>query len=147
MRMCGLEHLSSIQRMTTDHALIRALVERWRPETNTFRLPCGEATVTLKDVAYIYGLPIDVPVVTSKTLHSTKQTAEICMDLLGMEPVAKRDSICTRLNFSSMKENFKGNKKKKKQNKVEEKYNIRAYLFCLVGGQIVSNSCGTSASV
>ena len=88
--MCGLEHLSSIEQMTIDYALIRALVERWRPETNTFHLPCGEATVTLEDVAYIYGLPIDGPTVTRKTLHSTKQTAEICMDLLGMEPVPKR---------------------------------------------------------
>ena len=131
--------------MTIDHAVIKALVERWRPETNTFHLPCGEATITLEDVAYIYGLPIDGPPVTGKTLHSTKQTAEICMELLGMEPVPNRDSIGTRLNFSWMKNNFKGNKKKKKQHEFEEKCNTRAYLFCLVGGQIIGNSCGTSA--
>ncbi|RWR73222.1 serine/threonine-protein phosphatase 7 long form-like protein [Cinnamomum micranthum f. kanehirae] len=141
--MCGLEHLSSIEYMTIDHALIRALVERWRPETNTLHLPCGKATVTLEDVAYIYGLPIDGPAVTGNTLHSTKQTVEICMDLLGMEPVLKRDSIGSRLNFSWMKEYFKGNKKKRKHHEVEEKCNTRAYLFCLVGGQIVGNSCGT----
>nr|XP_043616030.1 uncharacterized protein LOC122587942 [Erigeron canadensis] len=47
-----------------DHSLINALVERWRPKTNTFHLPVGEATVTLQDVLVIWGLPIQGPAVT-----------------------------------------------------------------------------------
>ncbi|XP_062185932.1 serine/threonine-protein phosphatase 7 long form homolog [Phragmites australis] len=42
-----------------DNAALTALVDRWRPETHTFHLPCGELTVTLQDVAMILGLPID----------------------------------------------------------------------------------------
>nr|XP_043639165.1 serine/threonine-protein phosphatase 7 long form homolog [Erigeron canadensis] len=49
-----------------DHPLITALVERWRPETNTFHFPIGEVTVTLHDVQVIWGLPIDGPAVTGK---------------------------------------------------------------------------------
>ena len=60
----------------------------------------AKTSVTLEDVEYIYGLSIDGPAVTGKILHSTKQTTEICMDLLGMEPVPKRDSISTQINFS-----------------------------------------------
>ena len=41
-----------------DRSLLTALVDRWRPETHTFHLPCGEMTPTLQDVAYLLGLPI-----------------------------------------------------------------------------------------
>ena len=36
-----------------DRSLLTALVDRWRPETHTFHLPCGEMTPTLQDVAYL----------------------------------------------------------------------------------------------
>jgi hypothetical protein len=45
---------------------IIAMVDRWRLETHSFRLPCGEMTVTLEDVAMILGLPIRGCPVTSR---------------------------------------------------------------------------------
>ena len=44
--------------MKLDRSLLTALVDRWRPETHTFHLPCEEMTPTLQDVAYLLGLPI-----------------------------------------------------------------------------------------
>nr|CAB3488471.1 unnamed protein product [Digitaria exilis] len=42
-----------------DGALLTALVDRWRSETHTFHMPCGEMTVTLEDMAMITALSLE----------------------------------------------------------------------------------------
>nr|ABA94106.2 Transposable element protein, putative, MuDR [Oryza sativa Japonica Group] len=44
------------KRWDADRSLLAALVDRWRPETHTFHLPCGEMAPTLQDVSYLLGL-------------------------------------------------------------------------------------------
>ncbi|RYQ84061.1 hypothetical protein Ahy_B10g102945 [Arachis hypogaea] len=39
--------------------LVSAFVERWHPKTHTFHMPFRECTITLQDVAYQLGLPVD----------------------------------------------------------------------------------------
>ncbi|XP_066324669.1 serine/threonine-protein phosphatase 7 long form homolog [Miscanthus floridulus] len=39
-----------------DTTLLTTAVDRWRPKTHTFHLPCGEMTLTLQDVNAILGL-------------------------------------------------------------------------------------------
>ncbi|XP_066164154.1 protein MAIN-LIKE 1-like [Oryza sativa Japonica Group] len=46
------------KRWDADRSLLAALVDRWRPETHTFHLPCGEMAPTLQDVSYLLGLPL-----------------------------------------------------------------------------------------
>ena len=43
--------------MKLDRSLL-SLVDRWRPETHTFHLSCGEMAPTLQDVAMLFGLSI-----------------------------------------------------------------------------------------
>ena len=51
---------------TMNHTALTALVDRWRPETHSFHLPCGEMTITLEDFAMITALPIDGTAVTGR---------------------------------------------------------------------------------
>nr|XP_009778608.1 PREDICTED: serine/threonine-protein phosphatase 7 long form homolog [Nicotiana sylvestris] len=59
LQATGFYTIFRIGRMQLDWSLITALVERWIPETHTFYLPTGEATITLEDVQVLYGLRID----------------------------------------------------------------------------------------
>jgi hypothetical protein len=42
-----------------DPIALTALMDRWRPETHVFHLPCGKTMVTLQGIAIILGLPIN----------------------------------------------------------------------------------------
>ena len=54
-----------------DRSLLMALVDRWRPETHTIHLPCGEMSPTLQDVAMLLGLPISGDAVWPRVVPST----------------------------------------------------------------------------
>ncbi|KAL4315937.1 hypothetical protein AHAS_Ahas15G0235000 [Arachis hypogaea] len=57
----GLYHLARLNNrwFWLDEHMVSAFIERWRPKTHTFYMPFGECTVTLQDVAFQLGLPID----------------------------------------------------------------------------------------
>ncbi|KAH9291395.1 hypothetical protein KI387_043414, partial [Taxus chinensis] len=44
--------------ITLDHGLLMAIAERWHSESQCFRLPTGEITITLEDVWRIMRIPI-----------------------------------------------------------------------------------------
>ena len=54
----GLYQIAQLNCSNIDPSFISALVERWRPETNSFHMPWGEITITLEDIACLWGLPI-----------------------------------------------------------------------------------------
>ncbi|XP_074265699.1 serine/threonine-protein phosphatase 7 long form homolog [Silene latifolia] len=63
--------------------LITTLVERWRPETHTFHITIGEATVTLHDVQVLLGLRIRGDVVSGTTAYNWRA---LVIELLGNTP-------------------------------------------------------------
>ncbi|KAL4287777.1 hypothetical protein AHAS_Ahas19G0220100 [Arachis hypogaea] len=59
--MAGLYHLVRLNDhwFMLDEPLVSAFLERWCLETHIFHMSFGEYTITLQDVAYKLGLPID----------------------------------------------------------------------------------------
>ncbi|KAH1074440.1 hypothetical protein J1N35_026768 [Gossypium stocksii] len=115
--------------------LISALVERWRPETYTFHLPCGECTVTLEDVALQFGLPIDGDAVTG--VSAIAEPAALCYSLLGTSP-GDAESTFSELKFTWLKANFQH----LSDNATEEELvcAARAYIMHIIGGVLMPNS-------
>jgi hypothetical protein len=63
---------------------ITTMVDRWRPETQSFHLLCGEMTVTLENVATILGLLIRGRPITGRV--DSAGWRERVIDFLGREP-------------------------------------------------------------
>ncbi|KAK5784760.1 hypothetical protein PVK06_039290 [Gossypium arboreum] len=102
--------------------LISALVERWRPETHTFHLPCGECTITLEDVALQLGLPIDGNVVTGISLISRQL------------PFAMNYLDARQVNFEHLSSIV---------NEWEVMQAARAYIMHLIGGVLMPDANGS----
>ncbi|XP_078158142.1 serine/threonine-protein phosphatase 7 long form homolog [Carex rostrata] len=82
LKNLGLYQMVEVHHCQVDRELITALVERWRPETNSFHLPVGECTVTLEDVSCLWGLSI-----TGKTISGCTDDnwSQLILDCLGQE--------------------------------------------------------------
>ncbi|XXG73381.1 hypothetical protein AAC387_Pa07g2310 [Persea americana] len=136
VREVGLFHHSEIDYMRIDYALITGLVEHWRPKTNTFHLPTGEAIVTWKDVEYIYRLPINGPPIKGRTFLLANVPI-VCIELLAKLHGLSKIPLALQSSLSG--------KKKIPSIRRRRMRSIRpglAFFFFLVYGQIFSNSFG-----
>ncbi|MBA0779926.1 hypothetical protein Gotri_004097, partial [Gossypium trilobum] len=124
-------HVANIDRWCKlDPKLISTFIERWRPETHTFHLPCGECTITLEDVQLQLRLPVDGSVLT-KSVQSADWRA-ICYDILGtildniyggwIEMGWLRDTFLEPRNDST---------------EVERIQYVRAYILEIIGGYLM----------
>ncbi|KAH1221941.1 Serine/threonine-protein phosphatase 7 long form [Glycine max] len=78
LRQSGFYWIMKMGYLKINSSLITALIERWRPETHTFHLRCGEATITLQDVSVLLGAPL--------IGQTNLDWAELCEELLGVRP-------------------------------------------------------------
>ncbi|RVW99497.1 Serine/threonine-protein phosphatase 7 long form-like [Vitis vinifera] len=120
-----------------DWPLITALVERWRPETHTFHMPVGEMTITLQDVAILFGLRVHGHPVTGSTdidWHA------LCEELLGVRP-AETDIRGASLTVRFITTHFS----RLPPGVIDEvtlQRHARAYLLLLVSGSLFTDKKG-----
>ncbi|CAI8583133.1 unnamed protein product [Vicia faba] len=134
----GFGYLRLLPAMNLDNALIAALVERWRKETNTFHLTVGEVTITLEDVALLLGLAIDgEPVIGPISAPSA-----VCEKLLGRVP---EDLNGGMVKLTWLKEFFSECPEDALLEETERC--TRAYLLYLVGSTIFSTTTGNKVPV
>ncbi|KAF1869304.1 hypothetical protein Lal_00018396 [Lupinus albus] len=77
--------------------------DRWRLETHTFNLPCGECTITLEDVSLQIGMNINGLSVTGPAYFDWN---EMCRELLGKVPIVEEDMRGCELKLTWLVDNF-----------------------------------------
>ncbi|QHO54782.1 uncharacterized protein DS421_3g59810 [Arachis hypogaea] len=126
--------------MRSHSALLSALVERWRPETHTFHLPVGEVMVTLEDVSYILGLPINGEPVTGRTDSSHQFLVENCIACFGRKP-GLQDHVLGKVNIAWVRQ-CRDTELCDTQESLE-RY-VRAHIFCVLGTVVFPDKSTTS---
>ncbi|KAK5771006.1 hypothetical protein PVK06_047175 [Gossypium arboreum] len=129
LELAGFGSAALIRTFDLQYDLISVLVERWRPETHTFHLPCGECTVILEDVVLQLGLSITGSAVMS--VSTIAELAALCYSLLGAS-LGDDESNFLGLKFTWLKDNFEH----LAINATEEELMCvaQAYIMHIIGG-------------
>ncbi|CAN1802221.1 Serine/threonine-protein phosphatase 7 long form homolog [Linum perenne] len=122
--------------------LVTALIERWRPETNTFHLVAGEATITLEDVEVLTGLPTTgSPLIV---YPDERPVTDICQQWLGVAPPPSAIQGST-VRVSWVKRLFDRLPDGATAEVVT--YHARAYMWVLVAGVLLADRNGDHIQV
>ncbi|CAN1139336.1 Protein MAIN-LIKE 2 [Linum perenne] len=142
----GLEQLRGCLDFTPDSELITALVERWRPETSTFHLYHGEATITLEDVHFLTGLSIEgVLVESQRRIPTVDSDLQIYVErLLGKKP-STADLSAGRVKMTWLRSHFGTIRDDADQETIEQ--HCRAYILDFFGSCIFADRSGSHASL
>ncbi|MFQ6649339.1 hypothetical protein Gotur_022385 [Gossypium turneri] len=135
LELAGFRSAALIQMFDLQYDLISTLVKRWRPDTHTFHLPCGECTVTLEDVTLQLGLPVDGSAVTGVSMIS--EPAALCYNLLGVSP-GDAESKFMGLRFSWLEANFEHLSINATERKVM--CEARTYIMHIIGGVLMPDA-------
>ncbi|GAV72611.1 LOW QUALITY PROTEIN: PMD domain-containing protein, partial [Cephalotus follicularis] len=137
IQQAGFYGIAQIGHISLDHALITALVKRWRQETHDFHMVVDEMTVTLQDVAVLQGLRIDGSAV-KRPFTCDRPWDALCEELL----LENRRAISgTSLRLSWLYKNFAQLPLLFCDPNVLERH-TRAYILCLLGSILFPDSSG-----
>ncbi|KAG5528943.1 hypothetical protein RHGRI_029562 [Rhododendron griersonianum] len=102
----GLLPLAGITYKYSNNVLLSAFVERWHPQMNSFHFRFGEMTITLDNVPYLIGVPVE-----GLAVHAEVHGKEDCVALprrwLGVTKAnAKAAIFCGGVTFEWLWNNF-----------------------------------------
>ncbi|CAN1284647.1 Serine/threonine-protein phosphatase 7 long form homolog [Linum perenne] len=137
----GLDKLTVCLDFTPDPEQITALVERWRPETSTFHLYHGEATIRIEDVHFLTGLSVDGELVESQRRLPTLDYVE---QLLGKKP-STADLSAGRVKMTWLRNHFGTIRGDADQETIEQ--HCRAYILDFFGSCIFADRSGSHTSL
>ncbi|WJZ89279.1 hypothetical protein VitviT2T_008506 [Vitis vinifera] len=120
-----------------DWPLITALLEKWCPKTHTFHMPVGEMTITLQDVAILFGLRVHGHPVTGSTDINWHA---LCEELLGVRST-ETDIRGASLTICFITTHF-SHLPPRVVDEVTLQRRARAYLLLLVGGSLFLDKKG-----
>ncbi|CAN0838274.1 Serine/threonine-protein phosphatase 7 long form homolog [Linum grandiflorum] len=122
--------------------LCTALMEWWRPETNTFYMYHGEMTITLEDVSFMTGLPVDGAAVFEEYPARDYDWDETIFRILGEMPGADDYANDGRLKLTWLKRTFKG--RIPSSDELQWKQYARAYTLACIGSFLMADRSGAA---
>ncbi|WVZ51010.1 hypothetical protein U9M48_002202 [Paspalum notatum var. saurae] len=131
-----------------DPPLLTSLIDRWRPETHTFHLSCGEMTLTLQDAAMILGLPIEgqavVHVVNANWAHYVELMLGLPLLSAILETVARKKTRTAGVTTRWLRDHFQVCPPDADEVAVER--HARAWLWYLVACFLLPDGSGNTVT-
>ncbi|GFP86516.1 serine/threonine-protein phosphatase 7 long form homolog, partial [Phtheirospermum japonicum] len=108
----------------------------------------GEATVTLQDVAIIWGLPVrGRPVIAIDFGRSKEDWVQYCQQFLGFSPQVRDFRGTSRLLLTAIRRHFHGIIITDDTDQMIVDQYVRGVVLTLLAGMVMPDSTGDSASL
>lgn len=137
VRRAGFLHCSELRWLRLDWYLITSLIERWRPETNTFHMRMGEMTITLQDVAVLMGLQVDGRAVCYE-VQPLVSWGDFMIQNMGRCATRKRDKQGSTVKLAWLRKTYRNVPASATPQRIE--WAARAYILHMIGTLLFPDS-------
>ncbi|CAN0860974.1 Serine/threonine-protein phosphatase 7 long form homolog, partial [Linum grandiflorum] len=140
----GLFPIVEVTHLVPNMELCTSLIDRWRPETNTFHMYHGEMTITLEDVAFITGLPVDGGAVFQEYPPKDYDWNAAIFRILGETPGKNDYANDGRLKLTWLKHTFGNPSQISSSHELRWKQYARAYALACIGSFLLADGSGSA---
>ncbi|CAN0908325.1 Serine/threonine-protein phosphatase 7 long form homolog [Linum grandiflorum] len=130
--------------MVPNMELCTTLIERWRPETNTFHRYHGEMTITLEDVSFIIGLPVDGGAVFEEYPNKDYHCGPTIFRILGETTGTDDYGNDGRLKLTWLKRTFMDPSQIPSSDELQWKQYARAYALACIRSFLMADRSGAA---